>query len=193
MYLKTIDKDEIAKLPLFSYQGDVVVVDSYERTLHVLPYLLRENVLGFDTETRPSFQKGHLNKVALLQLAARNKVFLFRLQKINTLEPLIPILCNPKIIKTGVAIHDDTKMLKRMKNFVPAGFVDLQNFVKSFGIEEAGLQKLAAIVLGVRISKGQQLSNWEADFFTEAQIRYAATDAWVCYEIFNKILNPPCL
>jgi ribonuclease D len=149
-------------------------------------------VLGFDTETKPAFKKGVVNEVCLLQLGDSENIFLFRLNLIGFPKELVKLLADKNIIKTGVALRDDIATLKRLKLFEPGGFVDLQEYVKSFGIEDNGLKKLAANILGFQISKRQQTSNWEADQLTEAQIEYAATDAWVCYEIYyalNKILR----
>ena len=125
--------------------------------------------------------------MALLQLSTSQRAFLFRLNCINMPEELCEILGNPAIYKAGVAIHDDIGGLQRLKKFVPAGFIDLQDYVKDFGIEDNSLKKLAANILGIRISKRQQTSNWEQKMLTQAQIEYAATDAWVCYEIFRKL------
>ncbi|HUV01042.1 MAG TPA: 3'-5' exonuclease, partial [Bacteroidales bacterium] len=155
----------------------------------VIPRLLSNTILGFDTETRPSFRKGRKNKVSLIQLATGDLSCLFRINKIGIPEELIELLANPEVIKAGVAIHDDIRFLKGVKKFIPSGFIDLQKFVKDYGIESSGLKKLAAIILGFRISKSQQVTDWEADSLTEAQQVYAATDAWVCYEIYSKLIN----
>ena len=185
MFKESITKEEITDLPLRWFEGDIVVVDNKEKILPAIEFLQQQTFIGFDTKTKPSFKKGVINKVALLQLYAGNKAFLFRLHRIGLPEVVCRILATPDITKTGVAIHDDIKGLQKWKNFKPGGFIDLQDHAKSVGITDFSLKKLAAITCGFRISKGQQLSNWEADFLNEAQLIYAATDAWVSLEIFE--------
>jgi ribonuclease D len=146
-------------------------------------------MLGFDTETRPTFKKGRKNSVSLIQLSSGDLAFLFRINRIGIPDELADLLSDPSVIKAGVAVHDDIKFLKGVRKFTPDGFIDLQNFVKDFGIQSSGLKKLAAIILGFRISKRQQVTNWEAEQLTEAQQIYAATDAWVCHQIYKKLIN----
>ena len=146
-------------------------------------------MLGFDTESRPSFRRGKKNRISLIQLASGNLACLFRINKIGIPEELISILTDPEVIKAGVAVHDDIRFLKNVKKFDPAGFVDLQTLVKDYGIQSSGLKKLTAIILGFRISKQQQVTNWNAEQLTEAQQLYAATDAWVCREIYKKLTS----
>lgn len=182
-----ISADELSDYDLSWFKGEIVVIDSHKSFSKVFPRLRNEKVLGFDTETRPSFRKGHKNKVSLIQLSTGNLACLFRINRIDIPEELIDLLADPGIIKAGVAIHDDIRFLKRVKKFTPGGFVDLQHFVKDFGIQSSGLKKLTAIVLGFRISKRQQVTDWEAEELSEAQKIYAATDAWVCREIYIKL------
>ncbi|MBN1116671.1 MAG: 3'-5' exonuclease domain-containing protein 2 [Bacteroidales bacterium] len=184
-----ITKEEISSLPVNSFSGDLHFIDSFEKFLAVIHELKNESAFGFDTETRPAFKKGKQYDVSLLQLSVREKAYLFRLNKIGLPNELAEILASKDIKKIGVAIHDDILSLRKLNNFEPEGFIDLQQYVKSFGIEDNGLKKLAANILGFKISKRQQTSNWEADVLTPAQIEYAATDAWVCYEIFKKLEN----
>lgn len=153
----------------------------------VFPRLLGSGVLGFDTETKPNFKKGKKNKVSLIQLADSKLACLFRINRIGLPDELLRLLSDPAVIKAGVAIHDDVRFLKSVKKFNPEGFIDLQPFVRDFGIKCAGLKKLTAIILGFRISKRQQVTDWEAEELSEAQQVYAATDAWVCYEIYRKL------
>lgn len=188
-FLETITIEEIQDYDLSWFKGEVVIVDNLQIFNKILPRLRKEKILGFDTESRPSFRKGHKNKVSLIQLANRNLACLFRINKIGIPEELVNILADPEIIKAGVAVHDDIRFLKKVKKFSPAGFIDLQQFVKDFGIQSSGLKKLTAIVLGFRISKRQQVTNWEADELSEAQQIYAATDAWVCREIYMKLTS----
>lgn len=154
-----------------------------------MPRLMNAELLGFDTETKPVFTKGKKNAVSLIQLATDNLAVLFRINKIGFPNELIKLLSDPSVIKAGVAVHDDIRYLKIVKKFEPDGFVDLQNYVRDFGIQSSGLKKLSAIVLGFKISKRQQVTDWEAEQLTEAQQIYAATDAWVCHQIYEKLRN----
>jgi ribonuclease D len=189
IYQENISVEEINNHDLSWFKGEIVVVDNHKSFERILPRLLKEEVLGFDTETRPSFRKGHKNKVSLIQLSTDDLACLFRINKIGIPKELIDILADPEIIKVGVAVHDDLRFLKKVKKFNPEGFIDLQNFVKDFGIKSSGLKKLTAIILGFRISKRQQVTDWEADVLTEAQQVYAATDAWVCRQIYEKLMR----
>ena len=186
---KSISKEELNELPLESFNGEIVVVDYESDLKKILPFLKKQKILGFDTETRPTFKKGALNEVALLQLSTEKTAFIFRLNKMGLPAELVSILANPEIIKVGVAIGDDIKDLKKRSKFVAAGFVEIQEKVKDFEIENFGLKKLSGLLLGFRISKAQQTSNWEAEKLTEAQINYAATDAWVSLKIYNRLLE----
>jgi len=188
-YRENISAEELKDYDLSWFTGKIVLVDSQEIFNGVIIKLVNQKVLGFDTETRPSFRKGRKNKVSLIQLSSGNIAFLFRINKIGIPDQLADILADPGIVKAGVAIHDDLRFLKNIRKFEPDGFVDLQKFVKEFGISSSGLKKLAAIILGFRISKRQQVTDWEATELTEAQQIYAATDAWVCYEIYRKLVN----
>ena len=186
-----ISKEEIQYLPLYSYDKEVVVIDSKESYNQIVPELFLDKILGFDTETKPSFKKGvaNLKSVALLQLSNASKTFLFRLNKYELQPEVIQLLSNDSFIKVGVSIRDDIKSLRKLQNFEPKGFIDLQSIVEAYGIEAFSLRKIAAIVLDIRISKAQQLSNWEADILTEKQIKYAATDSWISRKIYTKLLN----
>jgi ribonuclease D len=187
MFQEYITREELDDLPLKAFEGEVVVIDQEEKLEAAVRYLSVQKMIGFDTETRPSFKRGQVNQVALLQLATAKMAFLFRINKIGLPAPLKGILANPEILKVGVAIHDDIKALQRISPFVPAGFVELQQEVKEYGINDFSLKKIAGIVLGVRISKSQRLSNWEADELTEAQQCYAATDAWISFRILHSL------
>jgi ribonuclease D len=189
VYQENITSEEIQMLELSWFRGEITIVDSLSKFNTAIAGLKGEKLLGFDTETRPSFKKGHKNKVSLIQLATHDKAYLFRINKIGLPSALAQILANKNIIKAGVAVHDDIKFLRNISKFLPEGFVDLQTFVKDFGIESSGLKKLTAIILGFRISKRQQVTDWEAEQLSEPQQIYAATDAWVCYEIYSKLTN----
>lgn len=186
---KSISKEELNELPMQGFEGNIVVVD-YERDIDKIIHILQnQRAIGFDTETRPNFKKGRRNKVALLQLSTHDTAFVFRLHKTGLPASLINILADNSIQKVGVAINDDIKALRELVDFKPGGFIEIQEKVKEFEIENFGLKKLSGLLLGFRISKAQQTSNWEAEQLTEAQIKYAATDAWVSLEIYNRLVE----
>lgn len=185
MFKESISKEELTDLPLRWFEGDIYIVDKPKQVNDVAEFLSTQSIIGFDTETRPSFKKGVINKVALLQLSTQNEAFLVRVNKLGLPASIRKILANPEIIKAGVAIRDDIKGLQGISKFNPGGFIELQDHAKEMGIQNFSLKKLAAIVLGFRISKSQQLSNWEADKLTEAQQIYAATDAWTALNIYQ--------
>lgn len=187
MFKESISNEELLEMPLKSFEGDIILVDSDSKFQYAVEELAKQSIIGFDTETKPSFKKGVNNKVALLQLSTENRAFLFRINRIGLPQELRNILTDPKILKPGVAIRDDIKGLQDIVHFEPAGFIELQDIAKDMGIQNFSLKKLAAIFCGFRISKGQQLSNWEAYELTEPQQVYAATDAWAALKIFEKI------
>ncbi|HEX2922155.1 MAG TPA: 3'-5' exonuclease [Bacteroidales bacterium] len=188
-YQELITPEELAAYDLSWFKDEIILVDDISAFNKVIPVLKSAKILGFDTETKPSFKKGKKNKVSLLQLATKDVALLFRINKIGIPDELVKIMADPGIIKAGVAIHDDLRFLTGVRPFVPAGFIDLQVTVKDFGIKCSGLKKLCAIILGFRISKRQQVTDWEAEILSEAQQIYAATDAWVCHEIYVKLSN----
>ncbi len=188
-YLENLSAEELANYDLSWFKGEIVVVDNLEIYRKVMPRLKEKKILGFDTETRPSFRKGRKNKVSLIQLANSDLACLFRINRIGIPEEIVDILADPEVIKAGVAVHDDIRFLKHVRKFNPEGFIDLQKIVKDHGINSSGLRKLAAIVLGFRISKRQQVTDWEAEKLSEAQQIYAATDAWVCHEIYKQLID----
>jgi Ribonuclease D len=189
IYKENLTVEELAEHELSWFKGEIVLVDNLKTFYEVFPRLLGSDLLGFDTETRPTFKKGKRNTVSLIQLSTEFLACLIRINKIGIPDELASLLSDPSVIKAGVAVHDDIKFLKNVKKFNPEGFVDLQNVVKDFGIQSSGLKKLSAIVLGFRISKRQQVTDWEAEKLSEAQMVYAATDAWVCYQIYRKLRN----
>jgi len=188
-YQENITVEELAGCELSWFKGEIVLVDNLKTFYEVFPRLLGSDLLGFDTETKPTFKKGRKNTVSLIQLSTGDLACLFRINKIGFPEELIKLLSDPSVLKAGVAVHDDIRFLKGVKKFAPEGFIDLQHFVKDHGIVSSGLKKLTAIILGFRISKRQQITDWEADQLTEAQLIYAATDAWVCHQIYSKLCN----
>lgn len=189
MFKESITKEEVGSLPLRWFEGEIVIVENPGQVREITSILASQPVLGFDTETRPSFKKGVVHKSALLQLSTNSQAFLFRINKMGLPDEIVKILSSPNIIKAGVAIHDDIKALQGVKKFTPLGFVDLQDCAKESGILNYSLKKLAAIVLGFRISKAQQLSNWEASTLTRVQEIYAATDAWVSLKIYENFFK----
>jgi len=186
-YPETLTTDDLKNYEVSWFKGEIVVVEDLDTFRKAFRKISDSPVLGFDTETRPSFRKGRKNKVSLVQLANEDTACLFRINKIGIPSELADLLANPSVIKAGVAVHDDIRFLSNVKKFSPSGFIDLQKMVREFGIQSSGLKKLAAIVLGFKISKRQQVTDWEAADLTEAQKVYAATDAWVCHQIYNKL------
>lgn len=187
MYQAKIDKEIVKDLPIAQTDCQIELIDSPDEVDKAVKYLLRSKVVGFDTESKPSFTKGKSNKIALMQISTQKRCFLFRLQMIGKNQRLKEFLENENIKKIGVAIHGDLRNLRVWSKFEPKNFVDLQNIVGDYGIEELGLQKIYAIVFGRKISKSQQLSNWEAKILNRAQQVYAATDAWACRQIYLKL------
>lgn len=184
---KSITKEEIAELPIKAFGGKINVPLTENEIRQAADYLRQYQVLGFDTETRPNFRKGQHNSVALLQLSAGNEAFLFRLNKVKLPNVVKQLLSDESIIKVGAAIHDDLKALVKLSPFQPAGFIDVQTIAKQLGIENLGLRPLAALLMGIKISKAQQTSNWEIPYLTAAQKLYAATDAWISLEIYQRL------
>lgn len=191
MFVSKIKPEEIEKLDIASFNGETHIIDSLDKEFdNAIRYLKNKNIIGFDTETRPCFSPNQPKYgTALLQLSGAEKAFLFRINKIGMQPKLCRILADNKIIKVGAAVADDIKGLQKYQNFKPGGFVDLQKIVGDYGIKDKSVKKMSAIILGVRISKTQQLSNWEAENLSEPQQRYAATDAWICREMYKKLMS----
>ena len=183
-----IDKTVIPQLPRYAFDGRIVVVQSEEEANRAVRALRAAPMVGMDTETRPAFKRGEMHKVALLQMATEDICFLFRLNQMGLPEALVELLSDKDVLKLGLSLHDDFMMLCRRNSQVkPAGYIDLQDYVKGMGIEDLSLQKLYANVFGRRISKSARLSNWEADVLTEAQKVYAATDAVTCIQLYKEL------
>lgn len=189
MFQICITPEEIERLEMVSFPGEIRVIDHPGlEFVRAIAYLRRQKILGFDTETKPVFMPGQRhNGVALLQLSGPDRAYLFRVNELGMRRMLCGILSNPSIIKVGAASGDDVRGLQRYHDFDARGFVDLQKEVWQWGIRDKSVKKMAAIILGVRISKTQQLSNWEAETLSEAQKKYAATDAWICREMYLKL------
>lgn len=187
-YIHTISKEEIASLPIEEFPGRIITIQTEAEAAKAVDYLLGFDKVGFDTETRPSFRKGQHYKISLMQISTEDTCFLFRLNYIDMPDPLKDFLKSKEILKIGLSLRDDFGAIRKRTNVEPANFLDLQNYVGQFGIEDASLQKIYAILFNKKISKGQRLSNWEADVLTESQKKYAALDAWACLKIYN-LLN----
>lgn len=190
-FRSTISNEEAAQLPAAHFDGQIVIVDSDEQIESVCQDLASQRIIGFDTETRPSFKAGQMNKVALLQLSTHERCYLIRLCRMKLHNPLLAILSSPDIIKIGADVEGDIRALHVLRHFRERGFIDLQRIIADWGVEEKSLRKMAAIVLGERVSKAQRLSNWEAAVLTPQQQMYAATDAWACIAIYEKLLATP--
>ena len=187
-FRESISKEEISSLPILEYEGrNIVLVDTLSKLKTTIEVLKNEEVLGFDTETKPSFEKGKMNKVALLQLSTADTCYLIRLNVLGMQNSIIELLSSEKPLKIGLSLKDDYKMLNRRRNFKPAGFLDLQSVIGKFGIKDLSLQKIYAIMFNKKISKSQRLTNWQAPNLTLQQQKYAAVDAWACMDIYNVI------
>ena len=186
-----ISNDETALLSAIEFGGPISIIDSESQIKEACRYLAGQSIIGFDTETRPSFRAGVTNRVALLQLSSAEHSFLFRLNKIPLDRAIIKLLESREILKIGIDIKGDLRALHNIRHFQERNFIDLQHFVEDWGIAEKSLRKISAIVLGKRVSKAQRLSNWEAAQLTPGQQLYAATDAWVCTQIYDMLLHTP--
>jgi ribonuclease D len=185
----TISDEEMHALPLRAFEGKIVVISDAKALPDAFDEIKAQSFVGFDTETKPVFVKGQYNKVAILQLALPEKVFIIRLRATGLTDEILHFLQHENILKAGVAIRDDIKALQHLRKFKPGGFIELATLSKEAGLEVESVKKLTALLLGFRISKSAQTSNWDADHLNEKQISYAATDAWVCLKIYD-ILRP---
>ncbi|AMQ57711.1 3'-5' exonuclease [Algoriphagus sanaruensis] len=182
----SITKDELNELPLGQFDGKIYLIDEPDQVEEAVDFLEDQGMIGFDTETKPSFRKGQFNHVSLLQLSTREQAFVFRLNKIGFPDPLRSLLEKENLLKIGAAVHDDIKALRKLTDsFYPQSFFDLNDELKKVGFHNVGVRNLCGMVLKMRISKSEQVSNWEAETLTEKQLRYAATDAWACVEVFQ--------
>ena len=176
-------------MPLAAFEGEVIVVDHEDQVAEAVAYLSRQCIIGVDTEARPSFKRGTHYPTALVQIATHERCYLFRLTHIGMPESLAAIFADPKICKVGLAFRDDINGLRRRRNFTPANCIDVQSIVTRYGILDLGLQKIFAICFGKKISKTQQLTNWENSHLTPEQARYASTDAWATLLIYEDLLK----
>lgn len=185
----TISNEEINELPLGAFDGRIEIIDQADQLEEAFAEIKKHSVVGFDTETKPVFVSGQFNHVSLVQIALPKKVFLVRMKSVGMTPQIIHFFENEKFLKAGVALRDDIKALQKLKHFKPDGFFELSELAKQSGLQVESVKKLTALLLGFRISKSAQTSNWEAAVFNEKQISYAATDAWVCLNIYNKLIG----
>lgn len=186
-FREDIALEEIVDLPIIEYQGKIEIIDSTEKFDVAMVEIFKHNIAGFDTETRPSFKKGVQYQVALLQLFCGKVCYLIRLNKVGFPDALRHWFEDENITKIGLSLRDDVRELRKKRKITPRGLIDLQLMVGDYGISAMSLKKISAIVLGSRLSKRQQLSNWESPKLNDKQQIYAATDAWVCLEIYKRL------
>ncbi|MBV6645369.1 MAG: 3'-5' exonuclease domain-containing protein 2 [Cyclobacteriaceae bacterium] len=189
MFRTSIPKDRIQHLPLLHFKGKINVVTEEKELKKALNICQKAEYVGFDTEKKPTFHKGHYNPTALVQLSTMESAFLIRLNHLGFHPLLKTFFQESETLKIGISISEDIRELEQMDNFEASGFVDLNNIAQDLGIEDIGVKKLAAIFLEHRISKNQQTSNWENEILTPAQQRYAATDAWICTKIYKTLAD----
>lgn len=187
----TISNEQTAELPSAHFDGRIIVVENEAQIEQAYRDLAAQKIIGFDTETRPSFKAGVSYKVSLLQLSTPENCYLIRLCRTKLRSSILKILSNPNIKKIGADVAGDIRSLHALRHFKERGFIDLQQMASYWGIEEKSLRKMSALVLGQRVSKAQRLSNWEASTLTPQQQMYAATDAWVCIAIYEKLMSLP--
>lgn len=184
----SISKEQLSALPTVTYPGHIIVINTVEQAKSALETIARYPVIGFDTETKPSFRKGRTNQVALVQVATADCCYLFRINKFGFTDELRQLIENEAIIKVGLSLKDDFHVMHKLHDFEPASFVDLQDLVKEYNILDCSLQKIYGIIFNERISKSQRLSNWEASTLTAPQQTYASIDAWACLKIYSHLV-----
>ena len=183
------DKKSIAQLPTVTFPGKTVVVMSESEAEKAVDFLLSRDILGVDTETRPSFKKGESHMVSLLQVSTSDVCFLFRLNHIGITPAILRLLENKVVPMVGLSLHDDMLSLHKRVAFTPGFFIDLQDLVGELGIEDLSLQRLYANLFHQKISKRQRLTNWDSDVLNDKQKAYAALDAWACINLYKEILR----
>lgn len=185
----SISKEQLSELPVVEFPGNITVLDDLQEAIKAIQWLSGQNAVGFDTETKPNFRKGHTNTVSLIQISTSSHSFLFRINKTGLFDEMIEFLESTTPVKVGLSLKDDFHVLHRIAPFEPAGFVDLQNVVKSFNIADSSLQKIYGILFNERISKSKRLSNWEAPELSNSQQIYASIDAWACLRIYDYLTS----
>ena len=183
------DKQQIANLPKEEFRGRIFTITTERDAEKAVNYLMSQPILGFDSETRPTFKRNVSHQVALLQVATYDTCFLFRLNQLGLPNSIVRLLEDTNITKVALSWKDDTHMLQLRRKYKSGKFIDIQDEVGRIGIEDHSLQKIYANLFAQKISKRQQLSNWEADILTDKQKSYAATDAWACIQIYNEIIR----
>jgi len=185
-----VSKEEINKLPLGQYEGPIVLITKPEAVERHMAEIMAQPIVGFDTEAKPSFKKGESHPVSLIQIATPQKVYILRINYCGMHPLLLDFLANPHVVKAGIALKDDVRDLRKLAHFAPAGMLELDRVAREqLKIISSGLRALAAMFMEVRISKSQQTSNWENEVLTDAQLTYAATDAWVCLKVHQKLTH----
>lgn len=184
-----ITREELNELPIGGWEGETILIDKPEDVASAIQAINKETIIGIDTETRPAFKKGVVYRISLIQIATRDCVYLFRINHVGLSAGLIKIFESNEIMKVGIDLNYDINLLQHLKRFTPRNVIELNSYCKQKGFLVMGLRKLSALILGIRISKRQQTSNWEAETYTPAQIRYAATDAWACRELFVRLME----
>lgn len=184
-----ISKEQLRELPKDHFQGKIVLVESAKDAIKAALELKKEKVIGFDTETKPTFKKGQRNSACLLQLASKDVTYLLRIHKFRIPQEILDLFEDSEIVKSGVAVFDDVKELRKFYNFKPRGVVDLNELAPKYGFKSIGAQKLTGLLLGFYLSKRQQVSNWEAETLSDGQKRYAASDAWVGRQIYLELIK----
>lgn len=182
-----ISKEAIAEMQVVEYRNPIIVIDTPEQARKALERLAEETSVGFDTETRPNFRKGQNHQVALVQIATAKETYLFRLCRFGLTSELIRFFENKAVMKIGLSLKDDFHNLHKFADFTPGNFIEIQEIVRDYAITDASLQKIFGLLFGRRISKGQRLTNWEAETLTPAQQCYAAIDAWACLQIYEHL------
>ena len=185
----SITKEAIAELPLIKFDGQIHVINNHKEMFRAIKKLKEQGIVGFDTEKKPTFKKGQYHPTALIQLSTATEVFLFRINKIGLHDDLIMLFESDKIAKIGVGMRADVMELKRIRTFTQNNCIDLNDLMPTLGVEKIGIRNLVAIILEKRVSKNQQVSNWENAELTRSQQQYAATDAWVCYEMYVLLIK----
>lgn len=186
-FLHRIDKELVNNMPIAAFEGETFVINQPEQLADAMAYLNAQKMVGVDTETRPSFVKGQHYPVALAQIATEERCYLFQLNRLGMPQELADFFANPAVCKIGLAFKDDLTGMRRRRNFEPKNCIDVQRMVGQYGILELGLQKIFAICFGKKISKAQQLTNWENVELTPEQARYASTDAWATLLIYKTL------
>lgn len=186
LFIKT-EKEFMADLPRFSFPGKIVVVQSEDEAKRAVAMLRQQQWVGIDTETRPSFRKGEMHKVALLQVSTEDVCFLFRLCQTGLTKEMLDLLTDPAVLKIGLSLTDDLHMLRQRAHFEPSNWLDLQQYVGEMGIEDRSLQRIYANVFHKYLTKRAQRTNWEADVLSDKQKQYAATDAYTCLQLYKEL------